>query len=202
MPLLQIDRDQAIPYEPIQPVRAPSGTFPTVLASQLGVQVPQEDAPRSRRAQAPALKSYQSVAHEGEGERKPALRARDLMTRSVHTLPADATLLQAKELMERYRIRHLPIVEGSGQGSLIGMISDRDILRGILQLDGPVSAQMSRQVLSATAETPIPEIAQALLSNRIHSLPVVGADRGLVGILTTTDILRALVRRAPIELWA
>ena len=61
---------------------------------------------------------------------------------------------------------------------------------------------MSQGGLTATPETSVKQIAEAMLSHHVHSLPIVNSDHQIGGIITSTDLLRAIVQNAPIELWA
>ena len=63
---------------------------------------------------------------------KPALLARDLMTAPVLTLPSDSTLADAWTIMTRRSFRHLPIT--SMHGNLVGMVSERDLIRQVPEL--------------------------------------------------------------------
>ncbi|HSU98798.1 MAG TPA: CBS domain-containing protein [Roseiarcus sp.] len=60
-----------------------------------------------------------------EGARLADLHVRDLMTHEVTTCAQDATMIEAEKLMNRRRVRHLPVTDGS---KLIGMLSIRDIM--------------------------------------------------------------------------
>ena len=60
---------------------------------------------------------------------------------------------------------------------------------------------MSSRVLSATPATEIREIAHVMLDEQVRGIPILDSSRHLVGILTTSDILRAIVHRSPLELW-
>lgn len=140
---------------------------------------------------------------------RPALLAQDLMSTPVTWLPSDATLAEAWTLMNRKGLRHLPIT--SLHGTLVGMISDRDLLRYRQDLEsaatpGPAArytlAQvMSTRVLSATPTTEIREVARVMLDERVSAIPILDGTRRPVGMLTTSDILRAIVHRSPLELW-
>jgi len=55
--------------------------------------------------------------------------------------------------------------------------------------------------LSATPTTEIREIALVMLDEHVSAIPILDSSRHLVGILTTSDILRAIVHRNPLELW-
>ena len=108
------------------------------------------------------------------------------------TIDPDASLAEARALLDQHRIRHLPVVE---EGSLIGIITDRDIRSAASgsSLDRvKVGAAMTRKVITVTPETHIQQAAKLLLANKIGGLPVLKAG-ALQGIITETDLLNALV---------
>ena len=75
-----------------------------------------------------------------------------------------------------------------------GIVTDRDfrnrVLAGGLGSDVPVTRVFSRPLLTVAAETPIYEVWTVLLDARVHHLPVT-RDGAVVGVLTSTDILRS-----------
>jgi acetoin utilization protein AcuB len=106
-------------------------------------------------------------------------------------------------LIRQRGIRHLPVVEG---GRLVGIVTDRDIRQA-----SPSSATsleihelhylleklkvcdvMTTNVVTVAPGTPIDEAARLMLQHRIGSLPVLRGE-DLVGIITETDMLQALV---------
>jgi CBS domain-containing protein len=54
--------------------------------------------------------------------------------------------------------------------------------------------------LSATPTTEIREIAQIMLEEQVSGIPILDSSRHPIGILTTSDILRAIVHRSPLDL--
>jgi CBS-domain-containing membrane protein len=64
-----------------------------------------------------------------------------------------------------------------------------------------LAREMSCRVLAATSTTEICEIAQVMLDEHEGAIPIFDSPPHLVGILTTSDILRAIVHRSPLELW-
>jgi acetoin utilization protein AcuB len=155
-----------------------------------------------------AQQAYQQQAHQAHAP-KPALLAQDLMTWPVTSLPSDSTLLEAWGIMKRKGIHHLPVT--SVHGTLAGMISNHDLLPYAHELEsvnspGPSAGHklarvMSSRVLSATPTTEIREIAHVMLDEHVSAIPILDNSRHPVGILTTSDILRAIVHRSPLELW-
>jgi acetoin utilization protein AcuB len=155
-----------------------------------------------------AQQAYQKQAHQVSAS-KPALLAHDLMTAPVIWLSSDSTLLDAWTVMKRKGIHHLPVT--SVHGTLVGMIGHHDLLPHAHELDSinspksfvghTLASVMSSRVLSATPTTEIREIAHTMLDEHVGAIPILDGSRHLVGILTTSDILRAIVHRSPLELW-
>jgi CBS domain-containing protein len=112
--------------------------------------------------------------------------------------------------MEERRLRHLPVLGHSG--SLVGIISDRDILRAMdphsstLPPGAEVKDFMNWPVLAAERTTPLVKVIDRLINERISAL-VITQGQSVVGIITTEDLLRVLrdtllreTNPAPIEL--
>lgn len=164
--------------------------------------------PSGDRTQLAAQQAYQEQTRHPRLP-KQALMARDLMTAPVVTLPSDATLVEAWALMIRRSFRHLPV--SSVHGTLVGMVSDRDLIRHApdLVIAGVQSTAaqrrlaeiMSLRVLSATPTTDIREIARVMMDERVGALPILDTDRRPVGIVSKQDLLRGLANHGPVELW-
>ncbi len=114
----------------------------------------------------------------------------DSMTANpVHVTPND-TLTTARALMDPGDFRCLPVVEG---GKLVGIITDRDIRK---YSDSPdrthVVVAMTREVVCIAPDDTVNEAVRTLLAYKVGGLPVIREDK-LVGIITTTDILKAVL---------
>jgi acetoin utilization protein AcuB len=112
------------------------------------------------------------------------------MTKNPVTIGADELLSDARDKMTAGGFRRLPVMS---QGKLVGIITDRDLRAhgGFLErtkVNGIVGDRLITVRPSATLE----EAAQRLLSHKIGGLPVVEEGR-LVGIITTSDILKAFL---------
>jgi acetoin utilization protein AcuB len=113
----------------------------------------------------------------------------ELMTPKPVTVAPNDTLEAAHERMEAGRFRQVPVVDGE---KLVGILTDRDIRQHIGQLAHTrVDAVMSAHPFSVRPSTPVEKAAHLLIANKIGSLPVV-EDGKLVGIITASDMLRAL----------
>jgi acetoin utilization protein AcuB len=154
-----------------------------------------------------AQQAYQQQIHQASSP-KPALLAQDLMTSPVSWLPSNSTLLEAWTVMKRQGIHHLPVT--SIDGTLVGMISSHDLLPYVHELESlnrsDPSAEhklphvMNSRVLSATPTTEIREIARVMLEEQVSGIPILDSSSHPIGILTTSDILRAIVHRCPLDL--
>lgn len=131
----------------------------------------------------------------------------DMMQREVITAPPSTSLAQAQHLMAQHHIRHLPVV---ADRRLLGMVTDRDLQDAVpsaattLRPDDvafqmktlAIETCMTVPVVTAPPETDVLEAACQLLEEKFDCLPIVSQDR-LVGIITTTDFLRAFLNESP-----
>jgi IMP dehydrogenase len=102
------------------------------------------------------------------------------------TLPSDASVAEALELMARYHISGVPITDAGGK--LLGILTNRD-LRFEDDTAQPVSALMtSRDLVTAPVGTTLAEAEEILHRHKIEKLPVVDADGVLRGLITVKDI--------------
>ena len=127
------------------------------------------------------------------------LLVKDSMTREVAVLSPETTAAEALALCRERRIRHLPVLE---VGRIVGIVSDRDLRSAAPALGDPgraealaklrVSEVMAREVVSIRPDDPIEEAANAMRERKIGCLPVL-EDDALVGIITSSDVMEALV---------
>ena len=105
------------------------------------------------------------------------------------------TVLNAAQLMSERGIGGLVVTEG---GRLVGIFTERDILRRVVapQRDAAatkVTEVMTTPVTACSPETPVEECAAMMTGKRIRHLPVLN-DRGLAGMITIGDVLAFQVR--------
>jgi CBS domain-containing protein len=135
-----------------------------------------------------------ALAQEDHSALRLALSAvRDLMTKEVVTLTPDAPVQDAISSFAEHRFRHLLVAEA---GRVVGVLSDRDVLRFLARNPGagetPVAQVMTKTPIAIQPRASISDAIRLILHNRINCLPVVAEDGMVQGILTTTDLLRAL----------
>ena len=117
----------------------------------------------------------------------------DVMTSKVVTLSPHNTFSEAANLMNDRYFRHCVIVDAHGQ--IVGVISDRDILRALARNPNARSKSldqiMTRNPVTVRRNTPIAEAVSKIVSKRINCLPVVEENGGVCGIVTSTDLLKS-----------
>lgn len=117
---------------------------------------------------------------------------RERMSQRLVTIQPDASLAEARALLDQHRIRHLPVVL---EGSLVGILTDRDVRSAgsAASLERvKVADAMTRNVISVAPETQVQEAARLMLNHRIGALPVLQKGK-LVAIITETDLLTSFV---------
>ena len=132
-----------------------------------------------------------------------AMTVAEVMTRSLITVGLDEPLATVLAWFRQNHCHHVLVVE---QGRLVGVISDRDVLRHVSPFVGtlaelardeatlelPAHCVMTRKPLTAASTDDIEEAALRLLAAGISCLPVVREGGQLVGIVSWRDLLRAL----------
>tara|TARA_R110000850_G_scaffold80862_1_gene173492 strand:- start:34605 stop:35030 length:426 start_codon:yes stop_codon:yes gene_type:complete len=128
-----------------------------------------------------------------------------IMTKNVIKLNLKDELTKAETLFKKHNIRHIPVVSGT---KIIGMLSYSDLLRISFadavyedeEIDAVVydmfdiSQVMTKNIVTITKDTTIKKAAEILASKEFHALPVVHEDH-LVGIVTTTDLIKYLLKQ-------
>jgi CBS domain-containing protein len=113
-----------------------------------------------------------------------------VMTRDVVVVSPMVSVGGAARMMDRLRIRHLPVVEDR---RLVGILSDRDLLkhdRGVACAEA-----MTVAPVTCSPDSSVGRVAQLMLEHRIDSIPIVSPSGALTGLVTSTDLLGLLVDR-------
>ena len=128
---------------------------------------------------------------------------RDYMTPDPVFVSPDDNFPQAMHVLRKRGVRHLPVVE---EGQLVGVVVEKDLLSNqpspattlslyeiyslLEQLH--VRQIMSRPVITVGGDCPLEEAARIMVANQISCLPVMDGEK-LIGIITETDVFKALV---------
>ena len=172
---------------------------------------PENEEARENIVRSQAKKAYSRVTGL-PNEREPAIAAHQIMTAPVITLAVNTSIVEAWKLFRDTRFRYIPVM--SERGKLVGIVSDRGLLRyaattGNIPPYPPNSPQANttierltkHKVVTATPDTRIREIARLLIDKGMGCMPIMDRYDNLVGIITRSDILRTVVNHSPLELW-
>lgn len=115
----------------------------------------------------------------------------NLMTSPPKTISPLERLSKAKSIMDAGHFRRVPVVE---DGRLVGILTERDLHKysGFLEATR-VNAAMRTALVTVAPYNTVEDAARLMLKHKIGGLPIV-ADGKLVGIVTTSDLLRAFLR--------
>ena len=126
------------------------------------------------------------------------MRIRDYMTRRVVAFTPDTEILKALHLMHENDVANAPVVDE--RGSLVGILSDRDCIRGVLQgtyhseFAGVVDDYMARDVHCFGPDEGLIDAARKLVELPYRLYPVL-AGGDLVGVISRRDIIAALTEK-------
>src|SRR5690606_31423386 len=145
------------------------------------------------------------------------MQAAQVMTFGAATIQPQASIREAARMMLDYRISGLPVVDG--EGNLVGIITEGDLLGGItgdryrrswlefILDDGnanglpqqpqaqTVSEVMTRDVMTASEDTSVQDVVKLMKANAIKRVPIVKGNK-VVGIISRADLLRGLALEA------
>jgi acetoin utilization protein AcuB len=130
---------------------------------------------------------------------------RERMTRNPVLCAPDLPVTEAFDLIKREHIRRIPVVDKGGK--LVGIVSDKDLLRVTPSPATTLSAYelpyllsrvkvgdvMAKKVISVVEDTPIEDAARIMADNKIGGLPVITESGAVVGIITETDIFKTFL---------
>ena len=126
------------------------------------------------------------------------------MTRNPHTIEVDASIIEAMHLMKEKEIRRLPV---TCSGKFCGLITDlmiKSFTPGqassldtwevhYILAKATVKDAMNQHPMTITPDAPLAQAAQIIHDNKLNGLCVTDSHNNLVGLLTTTNLMEALV---------
>ncbi len=119
----------------------------------------------------------------------------DYMSKRLVTVTKDTDVIDAVKKLLDHKITSAPVVDQVGR--LLGMFSEKDVMNIVLEasynqsMGGKVGDYMTKQVITVDAESSIVDLAEKFQQTTVRSFPVF-QDNDLVGIVSRTDVLRAL----------
>jgi CBS domain-containing protein len=131
----------------------------------------------------------------------------NVMTDAVVVIEVDRPVSEALECFRQYPIHHLPVVR---DGRLVGMLSSADLMK--VEFFAPRGAADRAQFLDARfslgqlMRTPVAsrgprasvaEVAAAIIDGGVHAMPIVDEEDRVLGLVSTTDLIRSLLHGPP-----
>jgi len=201
-PLGAVNRSN--PVEPVGRDGREEG-FTAAWAETGGAPLPSDEAHRS------AVVAY-TQTQRGDVHRHPLTRVDALMSQPVMTLSSQLTVQQAWQQLARQHIGQAPVVNESAV--LVGLLSRADLLRpdrlpaaesssvawrALLAMQ--VVDIMATPVPSVAPDTDIRRVARVLLDTGLPGIAVADEQGQVIGFVSRSDILRAVVADPPLDLW-
>jgi len=117
---------------------------------------------------------------------------RDIMTVNVKTAHTDAAIIEVIRKMTKFEVGSVVIIDSAKRP--VGIVTERDILRKVVEPRLPVDIVralevMSSPLVSISPDTSVEQCAKVMGDKRIKKLPIV-EDSKLVGIVTSMDLVR------------
>ncbi len=147
------------------------------------------------------------------------MELKELMTKNVTTVPEGMNVRNAAKILLDMGISGLPVV--NDQENLVGMITEKDIIgmalpkyveklgslaytfdmvpfaKTLAEADKVLVKEIMRKdVITATVDTSVPEVARRMIVKRIRRLPILDQDGRLVGIIARHDIVKEIFKEA------
>ena len=131
---------------------------------------------------------------------KGSTTVRQIMTTELVTVDPSITVIEAARAMSAGHAGSVLVVQ---HGSLVGIFTERDMLRAMAQSSkadaarmSPVSESMTRDPLTVAPDTPVGEALDQMLTGGFRHLPVMEAD-ALVGVVSMRDLAKSISKEHP-----
>ncbi len=109
----------------------------------------------------------------------------DIMTECIFRLNESDTVQKASLMMKENQIHHLPVYLDK---ELTGMVSTFDLIG--VSYDKLISDVMTKPLITAYEGEELQTIIKTMLDNKIHGIPVIDSKQQLIGIVSSTDIIK------------
>jgi CBS domain-containing protein len=140
------------------------------------------------RIAATSLSSF--AKHSSAGD---SMKIQDIMTRDPETVTPEATVREAAQIMLREEVGIVPVVAGSGDNRLVGILTDRDIaIRCVAEgRDGSCKvrdAMSSGELSTCRQSDDVDSLMQVMRTEKVRRIPIVDDRGSLLGIVSQADI--------------
>ncbi|RXJ93786.1 CBS domain-containing protein [Malaciobacter molluscorum] len=160
----------------------------------------------NNQAQNEAVKAYEKMANLDTLEE--VYQVQDLMTKNIIYIDSNATLNEAYELLKDKQVSHIPIV--SFGKKIVGLIDKKLILNYLIEdLDNSKDILQRKledfylpEVITADPSADIRSVCKVMLDFKLGAIPIVNEEDIIVGIVSKTDIIKAVSHLPKLQLWS
>ena len=153
-----------------------------------------------------ALNTYKKIANIDTSE--IVFHVKDIMTKDCIYIDSKSTIQDAYDVLKEFKIGQLPIVTFGKK--ILGMIDKKMILNLLMDdLDNTSNVLLRRiediylpQLITADPNTDIRNVAKVMIDFKLHAVPIVAQNDTLIGIVSKTDIIKAVSHIQQFQLWS
>ena len=160
----------------------------------------------NKKSEQKALNTYKKMANIDTSE--PVFLVKDIMTKDCIYIDGKSTIKEAYDVLKELKIEQLPVV--SFAKKILGVINKKLILNLLMEdLENSEVVLVKKiediylpQLITSDPSTDIRSVAKVMLDFKLHAIPIVAENDILIGIVTKTDILKAIAHNPKIQLWS
>lgn len=154
-----------------------------------------------------AYQATQQLNRREEDHRQRPTLVSQIMTSPVFSIPVGTRIKEAMKQFRQHHVHHLAVVDEDGRCH--GVVSEHELLKrsspltqhGPTRDDLTIEGTYSTQLLAATPDTSIHQVAISFLKHHLTCLPIVSEQGRLLGIVTNTDLVHMVANEAARERW-
>ena len=125
---------------------------------------------------------------------------KSLSQRKCFTIAVSSSVRDAADKLTEFNIGAMPVIDS--QGSVVGIISERDISRYVcnekLNLDENISKIMSKNIISCDLEISVSELMETMTNRKIRHMPIIDKHK-LIGIVSIGDVVNHIIHKYEFE---
>ena len=161
---------------------------------------------QAERFSSDALNSYKKMANIDTLE--PVYHVKDIMTKEVFYIDNKSSIKEAYDLLFQKKIAQIPVI--SFGKKIVGMISKKIILNLIMANIENIQNVLNRkiedislpEIITAEPISDIRRVAKVMIDFKLDAIPIVDEESILLGIVSKTDILKAVSFLPKLQLWS
>ncbi|WP_072680659.1 HPP family protein [Arcobacter sp. LA11] len=153
-----------------------------------------------------AINAYKKIAHIDTSEQ--VYHVKDIMTKNCICIKTTNTLIEAYDRLKDYQISQIPVIDENQR--IMSLINKRFILNLIIEdidnartiLDKKIEEVYLPELITTDPITDIRRVAKVIVDFKLSAIPVVTQKDILIGIVSKTDILKAVAKLPNFQLWS